>query len=638
MALFPRNPLLLLLVFLLLRAVPAWAADPSAQRHTTIDMLDLPCGAPAPPPARVDSAGLPGQWKTVALPLVLPDSACPSQVSWFRLRAAGAPAGAALALYVPRVKADGRYAVYRDGWLLHQAAVQGPVWNSNRVPLWAGLPAPAATAGAPAGEILLRLERTPRRFDSITSIWLGDERALRWRYQARLMLQTELPAMCGAAFPAVGLLALLIWFKRRTEWRFLIYFCIAATTFLRGVLFFLGHPLDNDIPTWLRMNSMYWMILASHFFILELHERPQRWLTRCLTGMTVLTAIATLPALGLVDHTAATPAVLSITLLLAGGAVIVAGLAASWRRSGSGLLVAACFGAGILVALSDGFLQSNQIDMEGVYLGPYSNILCFLTFSYIMLRRYRSAVGEVERSKETLLQRLAQREAELADSFERLLRVEEQATLSRERQRMMQDMHDGVGSSLRSALWAVEKGNLEEAAVAEVLKECIDDLKLAIDSMEPVEADLLLLLAALRYRLGNRLENSGIALVWGVTDVPALDWLSPVNALHILRILQEAFANIIKHANATQVRVGTGVERDGVTVSIEDNGKGFAVDGTAQGGKGLSNQKFRTTAIGGDIQWTSGAGGTCLKLWLPLTQARTGARHPSGEAFAPSRP
>lgn len=187
----------------------------------------------------------------------------------------------------------------------------------------------------------------------------------------------------------------------------------------------------------------------------------------------------------------------------------------------------------------------------------------------------------------------------------------------------MQDMHDGMGSSLNSALRVVEHGHLDEAGVAQVLKGCIDDLKLAIDSMEPVEADLLLLLATLRFRLEPRLEGSGIALRWEVRDIPRLDWLDPRNSLHILRILQEAFTNIIKYANATEVRVATAVEADAeaVTVTIADNGSGFDLASALRsGGKGLFNQRRRAQAIGAEVSWDSNDSGTRLTLRLPLVR------------------
>lgn len=208
---------------------------------------------------------------------------------------------------------------------------------------------------------------------------------------------------------------------------------------------------------------------------------------------------------------------------------------------------------------------------------------------------------------------------ELADSHARLREIENRQTLAQERQRLCQDMHDGLGSSLVSALRVVEHGKIDESVVAQVLKGCIDDLKLAIDSMEPVEAELLLLLATLRYRLGPRLESTGIALKWEVQAVPALDWLDPKNSLHILRILQETFTNIIKHTKATEIRVVTGVERERVVVSITDNGGGFALEpALKKGGKGLSNQVRRAEAIGGEVEWESNSAGTRFLLYLPV--------------------
>lgn len=69
----------------------------------------------------------------------------------------------------------------------------------------------------------------------------------------------------------------------------------------------------------------------------------------------------------------------------------------------------------------------------------------------------------------------------------------------------MRDMHDGIGTSLMTALSVVEAREAPgEQAIAAILRDCVDDLKLTIDSLEPVDADLLLLLAALRFRLEQR--------------------------------------------------------------------------------------------------------------------------------------
>ena len=268
-------------------------------------------------------------------------------------------------------------------------------------------------------------------------------------------------------------------------------------------------------------------------------------------------------------------------------------------------------------------LPANALTMNGYQIGSALEMLLLafaLAYRFNMIRR--QATEDVKLANAGLAQRLQAREAELTASHQRLREIEHRQTLSQERQRLMQDMHDGMGSSLTSALRVVERGEMDEVDVAQVLKGCIDDLKLAIDSMEPVESDLLLLLATLRFRLGPRLESTGIALRWEVQDIPALDWLDPKSSLHILRIAQEAFTNVIKHANATEIRVATIADAGGVTMTITDNGLGFDVEtAVGSGGKGLSNQVRRAQAIGAEVSWEASDSGTCLMLRLPFVRA-----------------
>jgi signal transduction histidine kinase len=208
---------------------------------------------------------------------------------------------------------------------------------------------------------------------------------------------------------------------------------------------------------------------------------------------------------------------------------------------------------------------------------------------------------------------------DLADSHEKLRQIERQQTLDNERQRIMQEMHDGLGSSLISALRVVERGNMTSLELTSVLKGCIDDLKLAIDSMVPVDKNLLLLLATLRFRLGPRLESAGIHLKWQVENIPTLEWLDSRSALHILRILQEAITNIIKHTAATEVQFSATSADDHVVVAITDNGQGFDLNKLhTSTGKGLSGQRDRSIAIGAHISWASGDPGTIVTLLIPI--------------------
>jgi signal transduction histidine kinase len=172
-----------------------------------------------------------------------------------------------------------------------------------------------------------------------------------------------------------------------------------------------------------------------------------------------------------------------------------------------------------------------------------------------------------------------------------------------------------------SSLVLVEQGRLDIPAVAAVLRECVDDLRLVIDSLEPIGHDLVTLLATLRYRLGRRLESAGLVLEWHVDDLPQLPWLDPTAALQVLRIVQEALTNVLKHSRAHTVRIEMRKEDDRVEVNIIDDGEGFDVPAMlerGEGGRGLRNLRKRAQGLGGDVSFVSQPGRTRVTLLLPL--------------------
>lgn len=572
-----------------------------------------------------------GDWRTVTLPYSEQPSLYPevkdgdgrlrTTLQWYRLHlASSVDTDTPLYLYVPRWKSNGQIAVYGDGHLLYRSHAN-ILWNGSNHPLWIPL-ARSSDHGVPQ-TILLRIEFLRGTGSGLSTLWVGTEEDIGWRYRLREMLQIQLPMMTSAAFLAVGLFSLFVWIRQRRDRLYLLFFGMSLAFYLRNMHYYVGQdrlPVSDEVFGWLTVNALFWLITVSHFFLGCLHERHRRWLDRTVIGISLLVSLLTLPFTADLWPSATVMAPLIYLFLLAMGWLVFGyGLYNSWQvRSREGVILSAWGLLGMVVGVYDWLLQNNLVSVEGSFMGPYTSVLIFLIFMYIMFRRYVSAIEDVQTLNAGLEQRLKVREAELVESHQRLREIEHRQMLSQERQRLVQDMHDGLGSSLVSALRVVENGRLGEAEVVEVLKSCIDDLKLAIDSMEPIEADLLLLLATLRFRMGSRLDNTGITLLWNIREVPALDWLDPRNALHILRILQEAFANILKHAQAREIEVSTEAADGWVMVKIKDDGIGFdVVPARQRGGKGLSNQWRRAEAIGGRIEIVSGEGGTCTTLFLP---------------------
>lgn len=287
----------------------------------------------------------------------------------------------------------------------------------------------------------------------------------------------------------------------------------------------------------------------------------------------------------------------------------------AWRRRTAESLALAF--ASVCWPLSD-LWQQYFAAPDGVIVEPYSFLPLFLVMGWILVNRFARSLSESEQLNAELTQRVQAKRVELEQNYRRLHALEQQQAVTAERQRIMSDIHDGIGGQLISTLSLVEHGKAASHEVAAALRDCIDDLRLAIDSLEPTDDDLLPVLGNLRYRIEGRLKQQGIALEWKVEEVPKLACLTPQNVLHILCILQEAFTNIVKHAGANRIQVGTGAHpaRDRMFIRVRDNGRGFST--TRLEGRGLTNMLRRARTIGGDLHVLPTDQGTTLELLLPV--------------------
>jgi len=204
---------------------------------------------------------------------------------------------------------------------------------------------------------------------------------------------------------------------------------------------------------------------------------------------------------------------------------------------------------------------------------------------------------------------------------ERLVAYEQERTLLLERQRLTRDMHDGLGSSLVASLAAVERGEVQPERFASMLRDSIDDLRTVIDSLDPIDHDLVAVLASLRFRLEDRLVSAGIRLEWTMHDLPELKWMSSPEALHVMRIVQEVLANVIKHASASHLHLMATQQGSELEIRIDDNGKGFDPVTTVPG-RGMKSLRNRTSELGGrlDIQ-AAHPQGTSVRLRLPIERS-----------------
>jgi signal transduction histidine kinase len=249
------------------------------------------------------------------------------------------------------------------------------------------------------------------------------------------------------------------------------------------------------------------------------------------------------------------------------------------------------------------------------YFLPYAALPSFLGMAWAIVRRFTGALEENAALVADLERRVTAKRVELERSYERLQVVERARVLADERERIMREMHDGLGSHLVSTLALLEADDVPRRAVDSAVRAALADLRLMVDALVPLDGDLLGALALVRARMQPQLEAAGIRVEWQVSDLPPMPDLGPPQVLQILRVVQEAVTNVVKHASARTITVRTAEGPEGVVVTIADDGCGLGP--TVRPGRGLHHMRQRAAAIGALLEVASEARGTCVRLRLP---------------------
>jgi signal transduction histidine kinase len=245
----------------------------------------------------------------------------------------------------------------------------------------------------------------------------------------------------------------------------------------------------------------------------------------------------------------------------------------------------------------------------------YSSVLFGLTLAYIVIVRFRAASGQARDLMAGLAERVARREQELEQSYQRLeLLAREQERIG-ERTRILRDMHDGVGSHISTAIRQMESGRASQSDVLHTLRDSLDQLKLSIDAINLPSGDLTALLANLRYRLEPRLKASDIELQWDVDLLLPLSKLDDKAMRHLQFMVFEALSNVMQHARASVVRIELHTTtQGGAQLLIVDNGCGFESERVKR--SGLGSLRERATAIGAGLVINSTPGNTVVEIRL----------------------
>ena len=227
-----------------------------------------------------------------------------------------------------------------------------------------------------------------------------------------------------------------------------------------------------------------------------------------------------------------------------------------------------------------------------------------------------------------LLRRRLERQqaARLAFSRQVLERLED------ERRRIAINLHDSLGQVLlaikNQAVLAMQRAG-EESGLRQRLDEistassqAIEEVRQITHGLRPYQLDRLGLTQAIRAVVDLAAESGSIVFASRVEDIDGV--FDKDSEIHIYRIVQEAVNNVVKHSAATEATVVIKRRPGLVSLSIRDNGRGFAADAQdsahpSGAGSGLSGIAERVRILNGKLAVASRPGeGTNLTVEVPL--------------------
>jgi signal transduction histidine kinase len=476
--------------------------------------------------------------------------------------------------------------------------------------------------------LALRLKPwSPRAVTAMPAPTLGPWQTLLPLYERRLFWVRTMAQVTVACCLVVSTLVLAVWLRRREEVLYGLFGLAALMWGLRTMTFVLD-TLAVDV--WWLWRTLYHAATAGFIVTLAAFSYYLSGLPRFRVFAATMAAYALIGPLAMGLTGGSAEAVLQATwvngLMPIGLITPFLAVIAAWRQRNalSWLLVAALSFATVsgihdqLLAQRVGWLKTVAPDWFGhrIFLLHHAANVLLAVMGCLLVQRFLAALRQAQDLHSTLEVRVAAKEREVAENYQRIAELDRQATRNEERARMMQDMHDGLGSQLFTSLAKLQRGHLDQSQLARILESCIADMRLTLDATDPEEDDLLAALSSFRFRWNEQVQGSGIEISWVLELGPGPVHAREGVALQLLRILQEALSNAIRHSGGSRLEVRLTRSEAHLLLEVADNGRGMPAHSDSHG-HGMQNMKDRARRIGGELTISSSALGTTLSLRAP---------------------
>jgi signal transduction histidine kinase len=463
----------------------------------------------------------------------------------------------------------------------------------------------------------------------LDTVYIGPDAALRPAFETRTLLFVTLPVVFSAWQSILAVILAIMWLMRRRE---PVYGVLAAAMVLGVVQAFMPPPVPPAtvprLASVLLASAPIESALIVVFGVLFFGWRWPRYGTLLFVPGLVVFAVGLIagPPLPRILFLVLGIPTVGISLVLMG----CVAAAAVVRRQDAASLTIGCAVTIVLTCWIHDMLSAFEfVTNERTFVSRLSYSAMLVAIGAGLTWRFARALNQVDSFAGQLVARVREAEERLKASFAREQARARAAALANERTRLMRDLHDGLGGQLISIVALSERGQ-KGATITDAARAALKDLRLVIDSMDDIGGDLMLALGSWRERAAMQLRPHDITLHWRVATpqgLPLHPELRPWHVIQIVRILDEAVTNAVKHAAARHITVTIDTRDDGEgpygVISVADDGGGFDLDGHGeaaaanQTARGLRNMKSRAARCGAVLDLSSDESGTCVRLQLP---------------------
>lgn len=471
-----------------------------------------------------------------------------------------------------------------------------------------------------SNQLLIQVAGDCRRYAGLSQVEIGPHELLepQWRSSNRLFVWQSVAIISISGTLALFSLGIAMW--RRDLLSFLLGLSSAFWA-LRALLWSMNElPISYELWFFL-IDFCYgiWMVLIA-LLALSIPNLGNRWLFGlqwvCLVlflGTSITTALggpAWLKALG-------------IDITVVGGFVAISRVwVEAFRRPNSANIPIGIAGFFMLVlGLVDHWnvwFSTAPDAYQRFYFTPLIVLFFILSLGIVLARRYDRALRSEESYRHSLEAEVARQRAQLEAHYRESQELVRHEAATQERQRIVREMHDGLGAQLVDILSTVRDTEAGLPTVEREIQDALDQLRYTMDTLSSDCEDLSTVLAQFRFRNETRFLRAGIAWRWSVHPLPEAQW-GPEALLHFERILREIFTNILKHAGASEVVVDAGCDAAQCHIHICDNGRGCDPL-HIEPGRGLRHLNERARELGITLEFESAPqSGTCLKLHWPTS-------------------